>query len=300
MNGWRADHAAQVLSARDLLVGTSGAFAAADLLYSQWYAGCSPSPTASRLWDPPVATSARAAHVGGSEWADGESEVVGTGVAGVIVVATPRGRRALCRGEYVTASGRPGFPPRVGDRVRASRRLGAVVQDGWWRTWGPLWDLQAQPGPILRVYLHPAPGLVAPVVHAVTTALVQADSWMLKLAPTVDGLTRRDAVVAYLAGAGREDDRDAVARAVAGLTSGTPPPLTEPLGEGIGWAEDPGTGASFGEVRCAAIVAAYERWGRDGLSDPTWLHRVADEFRSRGIDPAAPHRSLAVADRVSR
>jgi len=294
MNGWRKDHAAHVLAARDVLHGAIGDFAPADLLYSQWYAVRSPDARASRRWDPPVATCVRAAHVGGSKWADAESSVVATGIAGVIVVATARGRRALCRGEYVTTSGRPGFPPRVGDRVRASQRLGAVVQDGWWRTWGPGWDLQGPSGPILRVYLHPAPGLVAPVVHAVTTALAPAASWMLKLAPTADGLTRPDAVVAYLAGVTQEQDRDAVAAAVSGLTGGAPPPLTEPLAEGIGWAEDPGTGASFGEVRCAAIATAYEGLSGAEVSDREWLDAVADEFLSRGIDPASPHRSRLV------
>jgi hypothetical protein len=300
VNAWRADHAVQVLAARDILRTATGTFAPADLLYSQWYAVRSPDAAASRRWDPPVATCVRAAHVGASDWAEVESEVVATGIAGVVVVATPRGRRALCRGEYVTTSGRPGFPPRVGDRVRAQGRFGAVVQDGWWRTWGSRWDLQNQAGPILRVYLHPGPGLVAPVVHAVTTALARADSWMLKLAPTPDGLTRPDAVVAYLAGGTQEPDRDAVAASVVGLVSGTPPPLTEPLGDGIGWAEDPGTGASFGEVRCAALAAAYEGLGGADVPDEEWLDTVADEFRSRGVDPGAPHRSLAVAGRRQR
>ncbi|MEO6019633.1 MAG: T3SS effector HopA1 family protein [Knoellia sp.] len=298
MKGWRDEHAAQVLAAQDVLRRGSGACPPADLLYSQWYAVGAPPASDSRRWDAPVATAARAAHRGASHWADAESEVVATGIAGVVVVATPRGRRALCRGEYVTTSGRPGFPPRVGDRVRSLGRLGAVVQDGWWRTWGTHWDLQQHSGPLLRVYLRPARGAVAPLVQAVTTALAEADSWMLKLAPSVDGLTRPDAVVTYLAGALQHRDRDAVVAAVQGLTMGSPPPLTESLGDGIGWAEDPGTGESFGEVRCAAIAAAYAPLGGTRMSGQEWLHLVAEEFRCRGLDPAAPHRSAAGAGSV--
>lgn len=144
---------------------------------------------------------------------------------------------------------------------------------------------------LVRVYLRPAPRAVAPLVHAVTTALVERDSWLLKVAPTPDGLSRPDAVVAYLAGPTRQGDRDAVVAALGGLTSGPPPPLTEQLADGVGWAADPGTGESFGEVRCGAIAAAYAGLAGLAVSGEQWLEKVADEFRWRGIDPAAPHRS---------
>jgi hypothetical protein len=290
VSAWRRDHAEQLVAAHDVLRHSSGDSANAELLYRQWYAVGSPSASALRRWDPPIASAARAAHRGLSDWVGDEVEVLATGIAGVVVVATPRGRRALCRGEYVTTSGRPGFPPRVGDRVRCPRRLGAVVQDGWWRTWGAGWDPQHHPGPLVRVYLRPLRGAVAPIVHAVTNVLAETDSWLLKLAPTPEGLLRPDAVVAYLAGAGRETGRDTVVAAVVGLTGGPPPPLTEPLADGLAWAEDPGTGESFGEVRCAAVAAAYA--GLQGsASEGVWLDAVAAEFGRRGLDPAGPHRS---------
>ncbi|EAQ00748.1 hypothetical protein JNB_11254 [Janibacter sp. HTCC2649] len=294
MSGWRRDHADHLLAAYAVLRHGSGDGAPAELLYRHWYAVGSPHASGSRRWDPPAASAARAAHRGLSDWSGDEVEVLATGIAGVVVVATPRGRRALCRGEYVTTSGRPGFPPRVGDKVRCPRRLGAVVQDGWWRTWGAGWDPQHHPGPLVRVYLRPLAGQVAPLVSAVTSALAEADSWLLKVAPTPEGLARPDAVVAYLAGPAREVVRDTVAVAVVGLTDGSPPPLTEPLADGVGWAEDPGTGESFGEVRCAAIAAAYAALGRP-VTEGVWLETVAAEFGRRGLDPAAPHRSPMTA-----
>lgn len=309
MSSWRPDHAAQVLSARDVLRGPLGATATATdtatagdanadpagLLYQHWYAARPPQVSSVRPWDPPVASAARAGHSSASTWSAEESTVVATGIAGVVVVATRHGRRALCRGEYVTVTGRPGFPPRVGDTVRALLRVGAVVQGGWWRTWGDGWDLKNPEGPLDRVYLRPAPGAVAGLVHAVTGVLAQSDSWMLKVAPTVDGLARPDAAVAYLGGPEREQLRAAVVATVGGLTHGSPPPLTERLGDGVGWAQDPGTGESFGEVRCAAIATAYTALAGDDVSDEGWLMSVEDEFRSRGIDPAAPHRAAATA-----
>ncbi|MFC7485155.1 T3SS effector HopA1 family protein [Knoellia sp. CPCC 206453] len=295
MSAWRRDHADQLLAAYAVLRHESDDCAPAELLYRQWYAVGSPHTSASRRWDPPAASAARAAHRGLSDWAGDEVEVLATGIAGVVVVATARGRRALCRGEYVTTSGRPGFPPRVGDRVRCPRRLGAVVQDGWWRTWGAGWDPQHHPDPLVRVYLRPLPGAGAPLVHAVTSVLAEADSWLLKLAPTPEGLARPDAVVTYIAGPTREMDRDSVVAAVVGLTGGTPPPLTERLADGVAWADDPGTGESFGEVRCAAIAAAYAGLQGNALTEGVWLDAVAAEFGRRGLDPAGPHRSPLTA-----
>lgn len=291
MSDWRPEHAAQLLTAHDVLRAGRGDLAPADLLYQRWYAARPPHVATRGRWDSPVATTARAAHGGAHDWAGDDCEVLATGIAGVVVVGTPRGRRALCRGEYVTTSGRPGFPPRVGDRVRPVARVGAVVQEGWWRTWGTGWDTQHQPGPLVRTYLRPAPGAVAGLVNAVTSALRTPDAWLLKVASTTDGLSRPDAVVVYLAGPAREQERDLVATAAAGLAAGPPPPLTEPLGDGIGWAEDPGTGESFGEVRCAAVAAAYAGLSGSPVSGDQWLDVVADEFRCRGMDPAAPHRS---------
>lgn len=297
MSTWRDDHARQLLTAYAVLRGAEGDREPAEVLYHHWYAVRSPHAVTSDHWAPPAVSAARAAHHGAGDWADVDSEVLATGIAGVVVVGTPRGRRALCRGESVTTSGRPGFPPRVGDKVRSQHRLGGVVQDGWWRTWGAAWDLH-HPGPLDRIYLRPAGGAVVPIVNAVTSALAEADAWMLKVAPTADGLCRPDAVVTYLAGPARVRERAAVVAAVSGLTAGAPPALTQALGDGIGWAQDPGTGESFGEVRCAAIVAAYARLGGGHASDVEWLEMVADEFRCRRIDPDAPHRS-ALAMEVS-
>lgn len=290
MSGWRPEHAAQVRTAYAVLrAGHAGA--PADVLYRHWYAVRPPSTTALDPWAAPVGSSARAAHEDAGVWEPTESEVVATGVAGVVVVATASGRRALCPGEYVTTRGRSGFPPRAGDRVRALVRRGAVVQDGWWRTWGTGWDPRVDHGPLLRVYLRPGAGASARLVHAVTAALAGTDEWLLKVAATAGHLTRPDSCVVYLAGPLRERDLGTVAAAATGLVEGTPPPLTERLADGIGWAEDPGTGESFGEVRCAALAAAHSRLGGRAATGDEWLVVVAEELRTLGIDPAVPHRA---------
>ena len=112
MSEWRPEHAAQVRAAHDVLLAGHGG-APADVLYRHWYAVRPPRQAPLDPWAAPVGSSARAAHADAEAWSGSDSEVVATGVAGVVVVATPTGRRALCRGEYVTTRGRIGFPPRV-------------------------------------------------------------------------------------------------------------------------------------------------------------------------------------------
>ncbi len=296
MSEWRPEHADQVRRAHEVLRRASGDATAAEVLYRDWYAARPPHVVPRDRWSAPVPGTARASHAAAMHWPADELDVVANGIAGVVVVATPRGRRALCRGEYVTVRGRAGFPPRVGDRVRAVERLGAVVQEGWWRTWGSGWNPRAVPRQLVRLYLRPAAGAEGGLVHALTTVLTSADEWLLKVAASPEHLSRPDACVAYLAGPSRDRLRLVVAEAAAGLTMGEPPPLTERLGDGIGWAEDPGTGESFGEVRCAAVATAYGRRGGHDAGAEEWLDLVACEFRRRGLDPGAPHRGVATLE----
>ena len=119
--------------------------------------------------------------------------------------------------------------------MRAVARHGAVVQDGWWRTWGSGWDPRLDHGPLVRVYLRPAEGASARLVHAVTRSLGGEGEWLLKIAASTEHLTRPDSCVAYLAGPARESVVRVVAAGVSGLTVGEPPPLTEKVADGIAW-----------------------------------------------------------------
>lgn len=296
MSTWAPEHASRVLTAYEVLREAPTDASPADVLYRDWYAVRPPRSAPPDRWTAPVAGTARAAHAGSERWSQEDTEVVATGIAGIVVVATPTGRRALCRGEYVTTRGRPGFPPRTGDRVRVLDRPGSVIQEGWWRTWGGRWDPSVVPARLLRVYLRPAAGEVGRLVRAMTSVLDSGGSWMLKVAASAEQLARPDACVLYLAGPGREELRDVVVEAVTGLTTGEPPALTARLGEGVGWAEDPGTGASFGEVRCAAVATAYARLAGEVVEAGAWLDLVADELRSTGVDPAAPHRGARATE----
>lgn len=186
MNAWRPEHAAQVLTAYDVLRSSPADASPADVLYRGWYAVRPPRAGAPPRWAAPVAGTARAAHEAAVRWSVDDTEVVATGIAGVAVVATATGRRALCRG---STSRRRAGP--------ASRR-GSVTGCGCSSAPGPS-SRRGGGGPgavdgttarsrrsLVRVYLRPDQGEVGRVVHAVTSALAEADEWLLKVATTTE------------------------------------------------------------------------------------------------------------------
>jgi hypothetical protein len=177
-----------------------------------------------------------------------------------------------------------------GEAVRVRERRDAPPTEGWWRTWGPGWNLLSPPTALTRLYLAPEPEHVAALVHEVTTATRSLTvPWMLKVTEHRSALARPDAMVLYLA----QDlptvvDGALAARlvaATAGRLRAASPKLTLALAPGVAAAEDPGDGRSFGE-QCCALVA-------DGLApdpaDDDAGDRVARVFAAAGIDPAHPY-----------
>ncbi|MFT3876837.1 MAG: T3SS effector HopA1 family protein [Propioniciclava sp.] len=253
-------------------------------LYRHWYVGpVTPEPV--EEWWPPLAGMFRAAHAGGTVWADRDAEVVTGGIAGVAVVRSASGPRALCQGDYVSAGG-AGLAPRRGSRVRACARHGAMVADGWWRTWGPAWDRRSTPPGLVRVYfaarLAQAPELVA----RVTGVLVRsAEPWAFKIGVDAATLARADAAVAYLPTGAWDAVAPLLVPACADLLRPAVPPLTSPVAPGIGLADDPGGELSFGESRCRLLARAHRLRGSG--ADPVAV--AARVFADHGLDPSAPH-----------
>ncbi len=272
--------------ARSVLLAASGG-AAADLLYARWYARPVGALEAFGPWDPPVASLLRAAHPGARAWASQSSPVAGAGVAGTAVVDAPGGgRRAVCRGDYVTTRGTAGRAPGRGSRLRVLQRLGGHVTDGWWRTWGPEWaDADTIRAGVTRIYLAPRVREVAHLTNAVVTSVsTVTDTWAVKVGVDVSTLARGDGIVAYV-----PDDvaRSAMGQVLArawGFVRPGRPPLTFELAPGISWAEDPGDGDSFGEERCRALAAADPSGGHEAF-----LRSAAEAFVAAGLDPSRPH-----------
>ncbi len=300
--GWPSWHAESLEAARRVAVAKtdSSDLGLANELYRGWYACPGRETPTPDPWDAPMSGTLRAAHAGGRRWTSTPATVVQAGLAGVAVIEEPAGtgrrRRALCRGEYVTASGAPGTSPEKGDELRSLERRGGLVVEGWWRTWSAPWQSLPREddvivAPLSRLYIAPRGGQEARITAALTTLLEQiGGAWCLKLPAERTQLVRPDAIVVYVPSATVTALAEAVLSALAGRTHGRPPPLTAPLAEGIGWAEDPGTGFSFGEQRCDLIAQAFNRLSPSARADRgAFLQAIAAAFVDAGFDPGKPH-----------
>ncbi len=314
---WSVDHAAAVRRAvRSALDAPDRTVEGlATHLYATWYA----APVAGRQrldpLDPPLSGVLRESHAATGRWADGV--VVRVGPGGVVAVRGADGRvRAAERGAYAhyTASQDLGLVPRAGDGLRVLEREGAVVVDGWWRTWGGGWDPRRLPADVTRIYLTPDTARLPALVAALTGLLgrgrdvdVDADAdtdvrtpvgppphpariphspWYLKVGVAEVTLDRPDAVVVYVPDAVAAEVLGRVADLVRDLVRpSSGPPLTRAVAPGVAWSHDPGDGQSFGENRCAILAAA--------LADPEAgldpLAACAAAFARAGLDPTAPH-----------
>ena len=193
--------------------------------------------------------------------------------------------------DYV-APERPGLPPVPGSELLVTARLEDTSQSGFWITHTHGW-LEADRSRQIRVYwnicAHGAPALVA-----ATTAGFGESPYALKMLATASAYARTDAAVIYipadrlaeLAGPIREVHAAIAERFLAPRT----PALTRQLLPGVGVADDPGDGRSFGEDRCRlvaeGIVAAFAR-GMEAT--PAVIETIGRRFAARGLALARPH-----------
>ena len=172
---------------------------------------------------------------------------------------------------------------RVGG-VQTVDRFDLIGPDGWWRTWGEAWTPpRSRPGSV-RLMLTPRREHLAELVATVTGALLETDiAWSLGCATSPWRIRRYGGAVLDLA------SLDALP--VGLIDSVTPllhpvaPPLCLPVAPGIGAAEYPDNGMTFGEHRCHLIALALRH--PSGVRDP--LRSIAAVFTAHGIDPARPH-----------
>ncbi|PVG83313.1 hypothetical protein DDE18_08435 [Nocardioides gansuensis] len=256
-----------------------------EVLYQGWYAAPQEPSEQLPAWSAPLDSVLRTAHVGARSWS-GPWPVVGNGVAGVAVVQAAGSRRAAARGDYLTEGPGAGLAPRAGSRVLVTRRRGGYAYDGWWRTWSDDWRPADSPPELSRIYLAPSLHRLAHLVAAVTGVLAGCEhAWSLKVGADPATLARADGAVLYLPDEAIAETAPRIVSACRHLVRAATPPCTRPLAPGIAWAEDPGTGDSFGEVIARLVARAW----RKRSAEQTLADAAGRVFRSAGLDPSAPH-----------
>ncbi len=155
--------------------------------------------------------------------------------------------------------------------------------------------------PIVRHYWHLSSSGGAVLIAAATRALNGAGlPFRLKVLLDPHGYSRCDAGVLYTPRRLQGEVSDllpSLRAAVAGhLRAGTPA-LTKPLGEGLGVAEDPGDGDSFGMSRCRLLAEAAVRAFELGLeSTQEQLPLVEQCFEAQGLAFERPYLNAGSVD----
>lgn len=303
-------------SARDLPGGASdpawasmGPEEVASALYALWYLAPTderdvegPGSFGSGLHPGPISGSAghpaeprddlsgvlRAAHAGSTRYSTGWV-VLAALEGGACLVGRDQEQRVVQVGGYVNLH-RPGVPVAPGEEAAVMRCIDRVDHATRW--WGTRSELGEPVEPLGRHYLHPRLSGATRVVSGITSRLLDADcTWSLKLPIDPSGWRRPDALVVYAPRQQSARIRDvlaAVAAAEAQHLRNWLPPLTQPIGEFISYADDPGGDHSFGSHICAALAPGVRTLASRGQPQVDPLAVLRDSMARSGIDPVRP------------
>jgi hypothetical protein len=151
---------------------------------------------------------------------------------------------------------------------------------------------------LVRLYWHVRDRTAPALLNTITTTLdAAAIPFSLKVLRDPIAYIRADAGVLYLPRNRFAAARPLLADVHRHISEGLreqPPLLTLRLGRGLGLAEDPGPGSSFGQHRCRIVAEAiwqlYDAGGSGAVESPDATRdAVAAAFTARGLNPNAPH-----------
>lgn len=187
-----------------------------------------------------------------------------------------------------------GGAPGVGDEVglRLPKELPAVSPGFYTALSDAPYDAAGHQ--VVRLYWNLYPWGAAALVRGITLRLNAAKlPFRLKLVDHPDRYTRCDAGVLYLL---RDQLDEAVPllagvyREIGGDLKRPVPALTKRIAPGVGLAEDPAEGDSFGMHRCRLLAEGLVRgWERGATSVDERLAVVLETFEQAGIDPERPY-----------
>ncbi|RJL00917.1 hypothetical protein D3P06_12975 [Paracoccus aestuarii] len=208
---------------------------------------------------------------------------------GMAVLWHGAARMTLAPGRYrlPVAAGRQ---PRPGDLAQlVPRSLRADAQPGWIYQTAHA-PLNALPGRIVRIYLDIAEdrGLRA---AEICTEWAEAEGVALAFKHAATARNRRDAMVLYLGieqAVAMAPELSALCQRLSPLTRGRQAMLTRPLLDGIGYAEDPITGGSFGMSRAVLLADIALAVAIDGAEPETHLGQLCARD---GVDAERPWRN---------
>jgi HopA1 effector protein family len=228
-----------------------------------------------------------------SRW-EGGWMVYGVAPTGQISVQKGDRQRFAMPGEYLSL-GVPGVPPQQGSMVNIYvPRESAAAQPGFYFTYGEVlsdvWDEHN----LLRFYFDVPSDATADLLDYLTRALNRFQIPFRMKALSDPGLyPRTDATVLYIAkryhSIGVKLLRE-MPRVVAEKLQPATPLFTKPLAPGVGFAEDPNTGESFGMQRCRMTAQGIaDAWMAGDSSVEGRFKAIGEQFKQNGYNLDAPY-----------
>jgi hypothetical protein len=222
--------------------------------------------------------------------------------SGQIVAVKGAMTRMIWPGEF-HGHGPPGMAPLPGTEISLFvPRESRTTQPVFYFAFGEALADQQDDFGIVRFYWNVTADGAAPLVGAITQALNRfAIPFRFKCLHLSNLFDRSDAAVLYIA---KRHYRIVatmlpdVHRAVRALLKSATPLFTKPLAAGLGLAEDPRTGESFGMSRCRLLAEAVCRAHERGLdSVEARLGEVTGAFTAAGLSLEHPYLNAGAADR---
>lgn len=250
--------------------------------------------------DPAFVARLSAANLSQSRW-DPFWKVYQQGQSGALHVCKGEVFRLAIPGEYAYAGG-PGRMPAVGDTVDLLRlRESVLVQPGFYYAFGEAVPSEFDDAQMSRLYFHASPDTMPWLLELVTGGLNRYQApFRMKCLDCPASYDRADAAVLYVARRFLSITLRLLSARSSELAQRLKPgvPLfTKELSPGVGLADEPGTGESFGQSRarlvCQGIVGAWQR----GLSSKeARLQAVLERFAQLGLSLEKPHLSEGMVD----
>ena len=247
--------------------------------------------------DPQLAAALSAANAGSGSWEAGW--MVDRYDGNEAIVATQRLRVRVSTAECRAEDGGP-IRPGAGVSVRLPKELPAR-SPGFFMVLGTADFDGITSGATLRVYWHITPSGAPALVRALTSRLnAETVPFRLKVANHPSRFDRGDAAVLYLPVGAFEGVRALLADVAVTMASRLrprTPAFTLALAPGVGLAESPATGESFGEHRCRlvadGIVGADERGVAPGAAR---VEAVIESLAEKGVKIDSPYLEPSLAE----
>lgn len=202
--------------------------------------------------------------------------------------------RLLWPGEFVSEDGF-GVPPRQGAAIRLfAPSESTTVQPGFYFAFG---DPAAEPiglYAIVRFYWHVGAAGAPALLRALTARLNRFQvPYRFKCLRYRSLYGRRDAAVLFVSRRFFRLSAELLPAVYAELRADLDvdsPLFSKALAPGLGLAEDPGSGDSFGMHRCGLVAEGlWEAFQRGLTAGPARLEAVADRFQREGLSLERPY-----------